>query len=74
MYMVIVNQDLNGPKTAMLVKIRDKKNTPHWGVILSITRSAPRFGECSLGQCFASGFLQIPHHNGHPCLLLMVGN
>ena len=30
-------------------------------------------GSCSSAQDFASGFLQIPPHGGHPCLQLAVG-
>ncbi|MBY6278148.1 MAG: hypothetical protein CWE10_18620, partial [Symbiobacterium thermophilum] len=28
------------------------------------------WGSCSSGRGFASGFLQIPPHDGHPCLWL----
>ena len=35
--------------------------------------SQPIFGDmCSSDQGFASGFLQIPPHDGHPCLWLVV--
>ena len=39
---------------------------------LLIPRSCLVCDFCSSGQCFASGFLQIPPHDGHPCLRLTV--
>ena len=33
---------------------------------------APLCDSCSSGQCFAYRFLQIPPHDGHPCVWLTV--
>ena len=33
-------------------------------------RLQPLYGFCPSGQRFAAGFLQIPRHQGHPCLWL----
>lgn len=56
---------------------------PTYAYRIYVTASRVRFGledfglltlrrrllcaSCSLRQCFASGFLQIPPHDGHPC-------
>ena len=36
----------------------------------SLTLIHSLYGFCSSGQSFAAGFLQIPRHQGHPCLWL----
>ena len=39
-------------------------------VLQSHPRLQPLYGFCPSGQRFAAGFLQIPRHQGHPCLWL----
>ena len=58
------------PLIPAIITVCDSVQLLGFGLFGSLTLTFGLYGFCSSGQSFASGFLQIPPHGGHPCLWL----
>ena len=58
------------PLIPAIATVHDSVQLLGFDLCCSLTLIHSLYGFCSSGQSFAAGFLQIPRHQGHPCLWL----
>ena len=58
------------PLIPAIATVHDSVQLLGFDLFGSLTLTHSLYGFCSSGQSFASGFLQIPRRQGHPCLWL----
>ena len=58
------------PLIPAIATVHDSVQLLGFNLYSSLTLIHSLYGFCSSGQSFAAGFLQIPRHQGHPCLWL----
>ena len=58
------------PLIPAIITVHDSVQLLGFDLDRSLTLIHSLYDSCSSGQSFAASFLQIPRHQGHPCLWL----